>query len=99
MPKIVIIGTLDVLFEQDSRVYGVDGLAPTLRAKSVSLNTPSGGGVMVMEVEHLDKRFLGSVYGYGSGFAGAVWDSNSVAPTLNTMQGGDGNRPLWKSER
>ena len=45
---------------------------------------------MVMEVEHLDKRFLGSVYGHGSGFAGAVWDSNSVAPTLNTMQGGGG---------
>lgn len=37
-------------------------------------------------------RFLGSLYGYGSGYAGCVWDTESVAPTLSTMQGG-GRQP------
>ena len=35
-----------------------------------------------------ESRFLGSLYGHGTGYAGAVWDTESVCPTLNTMQGG-----------
>lgn len=35
-----------------------------------------------------DERFLGSLYGHGTGYAGAVWDKNSISPTLTTMQGG-----------
>ena len=34
-------------------------------------------------------RFLGSIYGRGPGFAGAVWDKNYLSPTLTTMQGGN----------
>lgn len=33
-------------------------------------------------------NFLGSYYGRGTGFAGAVWDKNYISPTLNTIQGG-----------
>jgi len=39
-----------------------------------------------------ESRFLGSLYGHGTGYAGAVWDTQSVCPTLNTMQGG-GRQP------
>lgn len=34
-------------------------------------------------------KFLGSLYGKGAGFAGALWDKNYLAPTLTTMQGGN----------
>lgn len=33
-------------------------------------------------------NFLGSLHGHGQGYAGAVFDSNDLAPTLTTMQGG-----------
>lgn len=46
----------------------------------------------------MEGRFLGSLYGHGTGYAGAVWDTQNVSPTLNTMQGGgDGNLILSKS--
>lgn len=32
--------------------------------------------------------FMGSLYGRGPGFAGALWDKNYLSPTLTTMQGG-----------
>lgn len=40
----------------------------------------------------MEGRFLGSLYGHGTGYAGAVWDAKNVSPTLNTMQGG-GRQP------
>lgn len=33
-------------------------------------------------------EFLGSLYGHGPSYAGAVWDSQKLSPTLTTMQGG-----------
>lgn len=39
-------------------------------------------------MEKRRSRFLGSLFGKGPGFAGAVWDKNDIAPTLTTMQGG-----------
>lgn len=33
-------------------------------------------------------KFIGSLLNHGPGFAGAVFDSNHVSPTLTTMQGG-----------
>lgn len=33
-------------------------------------------------------KFVGSLYGHGTGHAGAIWNINYVSPTLNTMQGG-----------
>lgn len=40
-----------------------------------------------------ENRFLGNIYGHGAGYAGAVWDKESIAPTLTTMQGG-GREPM-----
>lgn len=37
----------------------------------------------------MSERFLGSLYGHGAGYAGAVWDDQSISPTLTTMQGGE----------
>ena len=33
---------------------------------------------------------IGNIYGdhYGTGYAGNVWDTNELCPTLTTMQGG-----------
>ena len=40
-----------------------------------------------------ESRFLGNIYGHGTGYAGAVWDKDSISPTLTTMQGG-GREPM-----
>lgn len=45
-----------------------------------------------MSGKQLENRFLGSLYGCGSGYAGAVWDSTKIAPTLTSMEGG-GRQP------
>lgn len=34
-----------------------------------------------------DSKFLGSIYGHGSGYAGAVYDDSNVAPTIMTCGG------------
>lgn len=38
----------------------------------------------------MDAKFLGNINSldFGTSYAGAVWDSNYICPTLNTMQGG-----------
>ena len=40
-----------------------------------------------------NSEFLGSLYGHGQGYAGAVFDKEKLAPTLTTMQGG-GREPM-----
>ena len=44
---------------------------------------------------------LGNYYGkqFGTGYAGNVWDSNYIAPTLMTMVGGAESRILLLKER
>ena len=37
-------------------------------------------------------NFVGSLYGHGPSFAGAVWDKDYLSPTLTTMQGGAENQ-------
>ena len=37
-------------------------------------------------------KFLGSIYGCGQSYAGAVWDKDGICPTLMTMQGVEGNQ-------
>lgn len=43
----------------------------------------------------MNAKFLGNINSknFGTGYAGAVWDSNAICPTLNTMQGG-GRQPM-----
>ena len=51
------------------------------------------------EKENVEKRMkqirIGNIYGdhYGTGYAGNVWDTNELCPTLTTMQGG-GRQPM-----
>jgi hypothetical protein len=39
----------------------------------------------------MEARLLGNVYGehLGTGYAGNVWDSNYISPTLTSMQVGE----------
>lgn len=39
-------------------------------------------------MEDYKVNFLGSLYGHGASFAGAVFDKDNLCPTLTTMQGG-----------
>jgi DNA (cytosine-5)-methyltransferase 1 len=54
---------------------------------------PEGFKTAILPVVSDCKR-LGNIYGenYGTGFAGNVWDSNGICPTLQTAQGG-GRQP------
>lgn len=47
-------------------------------------------GTAILEQTHFPNR-LGNIYGEnkGTGYAGNVWDSDVVSPTLTTMQGGN----------
>lgn len=38
---------------------------------------------------------IGSIYGFGTGYAGNVWDANAVSPTVRTPSGG-GNIPTFQ---
>lgn len=50
-----------------------------------------------MNEEKKQKRLF-NIYGdYGEGYAGNVWDSDHLAPTLQTMQGG-GRQPMIQTE-
>lgn len=48
-----------------------------------------------MQENEINAVRLGNVYGeeYGTGYAGNVWDSDTISPTLTTMQGG-GREPM-----
>lgn len=47
-----------------------------------------------MQENEINAVRLGNVYGeeYGTGYAGNVWDSSAISPTLTTMQGGAENQ-------
>lgn len=45
-------------------------------------------------MNEIREKRLFNIYGdFGTGFAGNVWDSDYIAPTLQTMQGG-GQQPM-----
>lgn len=39
-------------------------------------------------MQEIKPCFLGSLYGHGTSFAGAVWDKYLICPTITTSQGG-----------
>lgn len=45
-------------------------------------------------MQELHPRRIGNLYGEnkGTGFAGNVWDRDSISPTLTTMTGGAGSQ-------
>lgn len=53
------------------------------------------GDKRVIEPEDINPVRIGNIYGeqFGTGYAGNVWDQDSVSPTIMTAQGGNG-QPL-----
>lgn len=53
------------------------------------------GDKRVIEPEDINPVRIGNIYGeqFGTGYAGNVWDQNSVSPTIMTAQGGN-RQPL-----
>lgn len=76
------LGTLSPDWENGRNIYDIGGICPTLTA-----GMGEGGGCVPMIIQ---KR-LGNIYGddRGTGFAGNVWDSDGLAPTITTQQGGN----------
>lgn len=72
----------------DGAVYDILGLCPTLLASNAHGNVPKF--VEVIKLNDDDIKRLGNYFGeeFGTGYAGNVYDSNGVAPTLQSMQGG-----------
>lgn len=65
-------------------VLGNDGIQPT-QTSSQHKHMPC--------VVDIKPEFIGSLYGLGSGYAGAVYNQDKLAPTLMTAQGG-GRQPM-----
>ena len=61
--------------------------------RNVCENIENGNGYEGV-VESNNPKFLGNVNNpeFGTGYAGGVWDSDNISPTLTTMQGG-GRQP------
>lgn len=81
--KVVTLGGFEEGSKQRRKVYDTDGLCPTLQA---AMGCGGGNNPFVLEM-----KLLGNIYGEhcGTGYVGNVWDSNGLAPTLMTMQGGN----------
>lgn len=64
------------------RVYDTDGLSPTLTSAM-----GEGGNLQPFVVT---ERKLGNIYGFeGGNYAGNVYDSEALSPTIRTYQGGN----------
>ena len=69
---------MDSTFESANRVYGVNGVAPTM-------NTCGGGGLQpkILEVKKLDVEQLGHIEkGTGSHQSNIVYDENGLSPCI-----------------
>ena len=90
-PKLNVVGSLkgcgepwDSRHESSCRVYGTDGLCPTI-------NTCKGGGIepKILEETFSPKRIGGLYDDDGRRHqAGSVWDKHNICATLDTCQGG-----------
>ena len=75
---------MDNTFESANRVYGTDGLSPTI-------NTCGGGGLQpkIVEVQKVDVNELGFIeHGTGKHQSNTVFGTDGISPTITTIQGG-----------
>lgn len=89
-PELTQIGTIDGDgHEIRRRVYDTDGISPTLCGVGSGGNTEPK---VLIKDEDVNPVRIGNIYGeqFGTGYAGNVWDQDSVSPTIMTAQ--DGNR-------
>ena len=92
-PKLTQIGTIDGNgHEIRRRVYDADGISPTLCGVGSGGNTEPK---VLVKDEDVNPVRIGNIYGeqFGTGYAGNVWDQDSVSPTIMTAQGGN-RQPL-----
>lgn len=92
-PELTQIGTIDGNgHEIRRRVYDADGISPTLCGVGSGGNTEPK---VLVKDEDVNPVRIGNIYGeqFGTGYAGNVWDKDSVSPTIMTAQGGN-RQPL-----
>lgn len=92
-PGLTQIGTIDGNgHEIRRRVYDADGISPTLCGVGSGGNTEPK---VLVKDEDVNPVRIGNIYGkqFGTGYAGNVWDQDSVSPTIMTAQGGN-RQPL-----
>lgn len=92
-PELTQIGTIDGNgHEIRRRVYDADGISPTLCGVGSGGNTEPK---VLVKDEDVNPVRIGNIYGeqFGTGYAGNVWDQDSVSPTIMTTQGGN-RQPL-----
>ena len=80
-------------YPQGNRVYSADGIAASLTAQGVG--SYGGASGLYAVDENINPVRIGNIYGeqFGTGYAGNVWDQDSVSPTIMTAQGGN-RQPL-----
>lgn len=92
-PELTQIGTIDGNgHEIRRRVYDANGISPTLCGVGSGGNTEPK---VLVKDEDVNPVRIGNIYGkqFGTGYAGNVWDQDSVSPTIMTAQGGN-RQPL-----
>lgn len=92
-PELTQIGTIDGNgHEIRRRVYDADGISPTLCGVGSGGNTEPK---VLVKDDDVNPVRIGNIYGeqFGTGYAGNVWDQDSVSPTIMTAQGGN-RQPL-----
>lgn len=92
-PELTQIGTIDGNgHEIRRRAYDADGISPTLCGVGSGGNTEPK---VLIKDEDVNPVRIGNIYGeqFGTGYAGNVWDQDSVSPTIMTAQGGN-RQPL-----
>lgn len=92
-PELTQIGTIDGNgHEIRRRVYDADGISPTLCGVGSGGNTEPK---VLVKDDDVNPIRIGNIYGeqFGTGYAGNVWDQDSVSPTIMTAQGGN-RQPL-----
>lgn len=81
-------------YRQGNRVYSSDSIAMCLNAQPVG-NSGGYSYLYAVKEEDVNPVRIGNIYGeqFGTGYAGNIWDQDSVSPTIMTAQGGN-RQPL-----
>lgn len=94
-PSIIKINQLDSSFDQNSRVYNAEDIAHTVISNSHGTISSDHTSPKILVDENINPVRIGNIYGeqFGTGYAGNVWNQDSVSPTIMTAQGGN-RQPL-----
>ena len=81
-------------YRQGNRVYNSESIAMCLNSQPVG-NAGGNSYLYAVKEDDINPVRIGNIYGeqFGTGYAGNVWDQNSVSPTIMTAQGGN-RQPL-----